>query len=53
MSARYITQTFTGKVHDISTSDHDPIYVLLTAGAFVAIQMGASIRLNVTRRSIT
>jgi tellurite resistance protein len=40
MSARYIPQTFVGKIHDISTSDHDPIYALLTAGAFVAIADG-------------
>ena len=40
MSARYIPQTFVGKIHDIPTSDHDPVYALLTAGAFVAIADG-------------
>ena len=40
MFARYIPQTFAGKVHDISNSDRDSIYALLTAGAFVAIADG-------------
>jgi tellurite resistance protein len=40
MFARYIPQTFAGKVHDRSKSDGESIYALLTAGAFVAIADG-------------
>jgi tellurite resistance protein len=40
MSDRYNRQTFAGKVHNPSTSEHDSIYALLTAGAFVAVADG-------------
>jgi tellurite resistance protein TerB len=40
MSARYIPKMFPGKIHDPFSSDHDPIYALLTAGAFVAVADG-------------
>jgi tellurite resistance protein len=40
MSARYIPKMFSGKIHDPSTSEHDPIYALLMAGAFVAVADG-------------
>jgi len=40
MSARYIRQTLASKIHDPSTSEHDPVYALLTAGAFVAVADG-------------
>jgi tellurite resistance protein TerB len=37
MSARYIPKMFSGEIHDPATSEHDPIYALLMAGAFVAV----------------
>jgi tellurite resistance protein TerB len=40
MSARYIPKTFAAKIHDPFNSEHDPIYALLTAGAFVAVADG-------------
>jgi tellurite resistance protein len=40
MSARYTGRTLAGKTHDPSTSQRDPIYALLTAGAFVAVADG-------------
>ena len=40
MSVRYNCQTLASKIHDPSTSEHGPIYALLTAGAFVAVADG-------------
>ena len=40
MSARDIGQTLASKIYDPSTSEHDPIYALLMAGAFVAVADG-------------
>jgi tellurite resistance protein len=40
MSVSYVRQTLAGKVHDQLGCEHDPIYALLTAGAFVAVADG-------------
>jgi tellurite resistance protein len=40
MFARYIPKIFSGKIGDPFSSEHDPIYALLTAGAFVAVADG-------------
>ena len=40
MFARYIPKIFSGKIRDPFSSEHDPIYALLTAGAFVAVADG-------------
>jgi hypothetical protein len=53
MSARYIPKMFSGKLHDPSTSEHDPIYALLMAGAFVAVADGRVDSAERARRSIT
>jgi tellurite resistance protein len=41
MSDRYLGQTHAGKVHNPSACEHDPIYALLIAGAFVAVADGS------------